>query len=446
MKRIGILVLFVMLSVSSIAQDPSPRLLTASVSGGVALVATAAAAATGPWWSALIGLVSQFLSAFSGGKVNSKAAQTAVTSNADNLNQALTYLQAWPTLLDQSQQLRQDAIELGQMVSQLATSPDDITDDQWSDFNQQVKAVQSEYKSIYGNQTNVQILENASEYHLTMQNANQAWNNVNKMMARSNKSSAERKASLGSVNGSTAAITAASLLPEWWAIEEAQLLATQYKNVAAQAKSAQGGKSASPSTGSSPQPSTSSAVLLRKRSVEPRLLSIGFSRPSDRLSLVAVQTASSERLVDNEQQTLSGRATDLNRVPSWMTTSLTQTRQQYRTNWYQTLGGGLVGAVLGFICMLFLPAFARIALTPRHALEMNLLQNSLSFHSDERNVLADQLGALHLDVLNYVWSGGPIEKLEPSEVPQRPTPSDERLGRIQNLRHMLREGRLNSSN
>ena len=78
MRRATLLLLTIVLSVISTAQDSAPRLVTTSVSG-VATVATAAAIAAGPWWSALIGLVSQFLTAFKGGgKVDTKTAQQAV--------------------------------------------------------------------------------------------------------------------------------------------------------------------------------------------------------------------------------------------------------------------------------------------------------------------------------------------------------------------------------
>jgi hypothetical protein len=124
-----------------------------------------------------------------------------------------------------------------------------------------------------------------------------------------------------------------------------------------------------------------------------------------------------------------------------MTNSLNVTRSEYRTNWRQTLIAGLVGASVGFICMLFLPAFAKSRLAPHHAPELDILQRSLAFRSDERSDLEQQLGALHLDMLNYVWTGDAASrKLDrsTSEASSGSTDRVQRLERIAKLRTLLK--------
>lgn len=437
MKRGAVVLLTIVLSAISTAQDSAPRLMTTSVS--VAAVATAAASAAGPWWSALIGLASQFLTAFKGGgKVDTKTAQQAVSSNADKMDSAATLLQAWPGLLDSSQQLRQNAIQLGQMVNQFASSPDDITDNQWSDFTTQVKLVQDSYKTIYGNQTNVTILQNASDYYLVMQGANQAWNNVTMQLAHTNKTAADRKSTLQSVNGSTSAITAAAMLPEWWAIQEARALSAQYQAVAAQAKSAQSGKSGAQASGTAQQGAANTGYV-HNRSGQPQLLSISLSSSALRIRPVADDTVPVKTVDSAESPSLSTRASDFNKAPFWMTNSLNQTRSEYRANWRQTLIAGLVGAGVGFMCMLFLPAISRARLAPHHSPELDILRRSLAFRSDDRSDLEQQLGALHLDVLKYVWAGTAKSDRLDIVGPTGDVDSERqrRLERIENLREML---------
>ena len=358
MRRLPLLLLTIVLTAISTAQDSAPTLVTTSVSG-VATVAAAAATAAGPWWSALIGLVGQFLTAFkAGGKVDTKTAQQAVSSNADKINSATTLLQAWPDLLDSSQQLRENAIQLGQMVNQLAHSPDDITDNQWSDCTTQVKLVQDSYKTIYGNQTNLTVLRKLTNYYSAKHDADQAWNNVTMQLAHTNKTGADRKSTLQSVNGSTSAITAAAMLPEWWAIEEARALSAQYQTLAAQAKSAQSGKSGA-QPGGTPQQGATATGYIHNRHVIPQLLSISLSPSKARIRPVADDAVASKRVDSADNPSLSARALDFNKVPFWMTNSLNQTRSRYRANWEQTSIAGLLGAGVGFICMLFLPAIAR---------------------------------------------------------------------------------------
>lgn len=435
MRRATLLVLAIMLSTTSTAQESAPRLVTTQVSG-VAAVATAAAVA-GPWWSALIGLVSQLLTSFrGGGRVDTNTAKQAVSSNADKMNSATTLLQAWPDLLESSQQLRQNAIQLGQMVNQLSNSPDDITDNQWSDFKTQVKFVQDSYNAIYGNKTNLTILQNAADYNIVMQNANQAWNNVTAQLAHTNKTAADRKSTLQSVNGSngsTAAITQAALLPEWWAIQEARTLSAQYQALAAQAKSAQSGKSGAPPSG------TTITEYIHTPTAIPHLLSTSLSSSKARFRPVADDAAATKPVDSTDHPSLSTRALDFNKVPFWMTNSLNQTRSQYRTNWRQTLIAGLVGAGIGFMCMLLLPAIARARLAPHHAPELDILQRSLAFRSDDRSDLEQQLGALHLDVLNYVWAGtAKSDRLDFARPPgDVDSERQRRFERIQSLRNML---------
>jgi hypothetical protein len=383
--------------------------------------------------------VSQFLTAFKGGgKVDTKTAQQAVSSNADKVNSATTLLQAWPVLLDSSQQLRENAIQLGQMVNQLAHSPDDINDNQWSDFTTQVKLVQDSYKTIYENQTNVSILENANEYNLVMQDANQAWNNVTMQLAHTNKTATDRKSTLQSVSESTTAITAAALLPEWWAIQEARALSAQYQTVAAQAKSAQSGKSGAQPSGTQQQ-GTTTTRLIYDRSAIPHLLSISLSSSKARIRPAVDNAVVNKRVDSPDHPSLSARASDFNKVPFWMTNSLNQTRSQYRATWRQTLTAGLIGASVGFICMLFLPAIARARLAPHHTPELDILQRSLAFRSNDRSDLEQQLGALHLDVLNYVWAGAPkSNRLD--AVADLDSERQSRLKRIERLRDMLKKG------
>lgn len=444
MKRSGILILSVMLSASSIAQDSSPRLVMTSVSGGTALVAaTAAAAASGPW-SLLITLVGQFLSAFKGGKSDNKVAQNAV-KNASGLDQQVAYLQAWPNLLSDSDDFRRTAIELAQECNFLYYSPSDISEDQWSDVTTGISSAQQKYNGIYNNQTYIAILRNATEYNRTSTNVQYAWNVASGVMKHQNKTSAQRKATLQQLLPQMDAITQSAMLPEYWAIEEAKSLASQYQNVANQAKTAQGKNTSQENA--KQQPAKGVSEKRRSSAIMPQLLSIAFSSTTPRVLQVQAIPGNQRKSEDANGADLAEAARANNMPPKWMTTSLNETRREYRANWYETLGGGLVGALAGFVCMLLLPAIFRATVTPRYAREMNLLQQSLSYRSDERNILAEQLGSLHLDVLNYVWKG-PDEKISPQvskpsmtseqKVPKPLTPNEQRLQRIQRLRDMLK--------
>ena len=102
---------------------------------------------------------------------------------------------------------------------------------------------------------------------------------------------------------------------------------------------------------------------------------------------------------------------------------------------------GLVGAGLGFIFMLFLPASASASVAPHHAPELDILQRSLAFRSDDRSDLEQELGALHLDVLNYVWAGtAKSARLSVAPVGDFDSQRQHRRERIERLRDMLKKG------
>ena len=443
MRRAAILLLTVMLSGSSTGQD--------STQGGRAAlvtVAAAGAAAAGPWWSPLISLVTSLLSAFKGDKKANKDAEDSLNKNSGQMDAALQKLQQWPGILDQSQHVRENAIQLGQMVSILSSSSDDITDDQWSDFTSQISLVQAQYDGIYSNKTNTDILEGANEYFPTKHNADDAWDKIKLATKHSNKTSADRRKTISQVNSVTSSITAAAMLPEWLAIEEAKSLASAYKSVADQAKAkSQGkGKGGSQSNGNSQQ---NAALHGRHGGVDAqaKLLSIALQAGGAGDAPVAASAGSSEQLPDSGSSDLRGRARLYSSAPSWMTGSLNHTRWQYKLNWYLAVVVGLLGVVVGFICMLFLPAVARRRLAPKSAPELNLLERSLSFRANERDELAQQLGALHLDVLNYVWMGtdkegaGKEKGTAPGLAEAIPsgTTSKDRSDRIKELREFMRK-------
>jgi hypothetical protein len=442
MRRVSILVLVLNVSIFSFAR----------ISGTSVAAPVKAIAAASPWWSPLLSLASALLSALNGGNSAKKTVQQTLPSTAKQMDDGLTLLQAWPSLLRDSERLRQDAIQLGQQADLLGTYPDSITDDQWSDFTTQVKLVQQEYDGIYSNQTNKTILVTYGAYNPTVQSSGDAWNTITKVMGHQNKTAAQRLDTIQQVHGVSSAVTAAAMLPEWWAIDEATTLAGQYKAVTTQAKSVTQGKGGATATGTNGSNTTS--YSRRPSNADFRLAYVAFDidhrrpvrgTPARQPSSEAGESPVSTRVNPESAATDSdlGEAARLyNRAPPWVTTTLYQTRNRYRVDWKQSLIAGLAGAAVGFMVMLLLTAAARHYLAPGESPQLDALSRSLSFRGDGEDDLDRELGALHLDVLRYVFQGPAAEPklaFNLSEGSGAQARSGRLLTRIEDLRKKLKE-------
>jgi hypothetical protein len=345
-------------------------------------------------------------------------------------------LEQWPNMMEDSRSLRRDAIQLAQLVDFASRQADDnVAAQLWSDTNEGIKQVRKQYDGIFGNKAYVTLLQTDPIFDPIKDDATEMWNNIDKFLARENKTPAERKATLQEINGQTKTLIKAAFVTEYWATDVARNLVAQYKTVTATAQSKVGNGTTAPSGASHSGASPSAASLEFEHEPSLELAAWhGDYKPIDVAQTATTPNPPSPQGESGDKR-LDEEANSYKRAPDWMTTTLSQTRSEYKTSWRDTLFAGLVGAGLGFIGLMLLTALLRTYTSPRGQEQLGLLTRSLSFRADVADQFAREMGALHLDVLSYLLGDSKAHeaKTEPRQI------EDHVYTRIKQLRGKLRE-------
>lgn len=398
-------------------------------------------------WSPLISFVGSLLSLIIG---NGKTKQQAKTlqPTAQQMDQAQKVLQAWPKLMEDSRGLRQDAIALAQLID-FARKDSSLADKNWVAVTLGIKNVKAEYQAIYGKSAYTDLLASYSGYQGTFDGARRMWNAIEVDLGQPSNSAADRMNILQAVHDETIKadiLLNVAFLPEYWAKSEADYLVERYKSLAGDAKTATGAPSTTPGTGNngtgsgSVSSSTPQAAYPEFRH-KPMLtrtdfheLSVDAKRPQE-FTPASVSDPQEEAGSKSPAQEISSYG----KAPEWMTTTVTLTRSQYKVDWRNTLLAGLMGAGVGFIALMFLPALARTYAPPRGQPQLDLLTRSLAFRANAADQFSSELGALHLDVLSYLFDAKMPQVAGIAELRSK---DNDVYARIRDLRAALRAGKI----